>query len=254
MTSNSNILGKNMKLEQYLYEIEDFIKNYLSSTKMEGYVLGLSGGIDSALVARLTQEAVGNNKLFCVMMPCHSVEDDLRDAIEFAEKFNINYVIVDLSATFDQIKKAIIDEHPLEGLAEHNIKVRLRMVTLYAIAQQRKSLVLGTDNWDENYVGYFTKYGDGGADLLPIVHLTKGEVFEASKILNVTDNIINKIPTAGLFTGQTDEKEMGIKYSDLDNFLLGKNVNDDSKKIIEKLHRVSEHKRQLIPCPQKFIR
>lgn len=243
-----------MKLKDYIEEIKRFIKDYLASSKMDGFVLGLSGGVDSALVARLVQEAVGTDKLLCILMPCHSCEDDLRDALELCHKFQIQNKVIDLTKTFDVLKKEIDDRHPIHGLSEHNIKVRLRMVTLYAIAQERKSLVLGTDNWDENYVGYFTKYGDGGCDLLPIVHLTKGEVFEASRMLGVTEKILAKKPTAGLYTNQTDEGEMGLLYADIDAFLLGKDVDDKVKMKIDRMHQMSEHKRNDIPRPQKFIR
>ena len=127
-----------MELKEYLEIIKKFIKDYLDASHMDGYVLGLSGGIDSALVARLTMESVGKDKLFCLMLPCHSNEDDLNDAVQFAKKFDIRYEVVDLSKAFDEIYKSITAKHPLEGLSEHNIKVRLRMVT-YTRSRNKES-------------------------------------------------------------------------------------------------------------------
>ena len=135
-------------------------------------------------------------------------------------------------------------------LSKSNLKVRMRMCALFAYAQEKSGLVLGTDNWDERYVGYFTKYGDGAADILPIVHLTKQEVRDAAKILGLSQDLYNRVPSAGLFEGQTDEKEMGVLYDDLDSYLLGKEVNDEAKKRIEHLHKISEHKRVEIPTPK----
>ena len=243
-----------MKLEQYLKEIEKFEKDYLESSKMDGYVLGLSGGIDSALAALLTVKAVGNDKLFNIMMPIHSNPDDLNDALKLAKAYNLNYIVIDLSDAFDKVYNSITDKHKLTGLAIHNIKVRLRMVTLFAIAQERRSLVIGTDNLDEHYVGYFTKYGDGAADILPLVRLLKSEVYEASRIYGVIPEILNKKPSAGLFENQTDEGEMGVTYNELDDYLIGKEISEKSKAIIERLHRISEHKRVAIPRPIEYKR
>ena len=130
----------------------------------------------------------------------------------------------------------------------------MRMVALFAYAQEHRGLVLGTDNADERYVGYFTKYGDGAADVLPIVHLTKNEVRQASKLYGISDDLADRVASAGLFEGQTDEGEMGIKYDDLDNFLLGKEIDPKAKERIEYLHRISEHKRNPIPKPEEFKR
>jgi len=247
-----------MKLEQYLGVIEKFLVDKLAQTKLDGFVLGLSGGIDSALVAALTKKAVGD-KLFTVIMPIDSHPDDASDAILVADKFGIPYTIIDLSNTYHMLlndveHKANAAGKPLDQLARSNMKVRLRMVTLYALAQARRSLVLGTDNWDESYTGYFTKYGDGAVDLLPIVELTKGEVYQASRLLGVPQRIIDRAPTAGLFPGQTDEGEMGVTYADLDSFLLGRKIPDIVKARIDRLHEASAHKREPIPRPAPFTR
>ena len=245
----------NMKLEQYLLEIEDFIKNYLENTHMDGYVLGLSGGVDSSLVAALTKRAVGKDKLMCIMMPIDSDPSDLNDAKKVAEALDLKYLVIDGSKSFHEIVKRFEEEGiSLDRMTLSNLKVRIRMTILYAYGQTHKSLVLGTDNWCERYTGYFTKYGDGAADLLPIVYLNKGEVVEAAKLLGVPASLAERVPSAGLFDGQTDEKEMGVLYKDLDDYLLGKEVEEKTKERIEYLHRVSEHKRSPIPTPKEFIR
>ena len=128
------------------------------------------------------------------------------------------------------------------------------MATLYAFAQNKHGLVLGTDNKDERYTGYFTKFGDGGVDLLPIAHLLKREVVEACLLLDIPEDLAKRVPSAGLYQGQTDEKEMGITYHDLDDYLLGKEINEEAKARIERLHRISAHKREEIPTPEEYIR
>ncbi|MBR0439418.1 MAG: NAD(+) synthase [Bacilli bacterium] len=244
-----------MKLEQYLDVIISFLKDYLNDSHMDGYVLGLSGGVDSSLVAALSKKAIGKEKLTCIMMPIDSHPDDLKDAKELAKALDLNYVVLDASEAFHNIKDMFIKAGiELDTASLSNLKVRLRMSMLYAYGQKHRYLVLGTDNMDERYTGYFTKYGDGAADILPIVYLTKGEVVKASKLLGVPTRLAERVPSAGLFEGQTDEKEMGVKYSDLDNFLLGNKVDPKVEERILHLHKISEHKRKAIPTPPEFKR
>ena len=244
-----------MKLEQYLLEIEQFIKDYLLTSHMDGYVLGLSGGVDSSLVAALTKNAVGKEKLMCIMMPIDSNPADLNDAKKVAEALDLNYLVIDGSASFHETVKRFEEQGiTLDTATKSNLKVRIRMTILYAYGQAHRSLVLGTDNMDERYTGYFTKYGDGAADLLPICYLNKQEVVEAAKLKGVPSFLAERTPSAGLFEGQTDEKEMGVSYKDLDDFLLGKEIDAKAKERIEYLHRISEHKRSPIPCPKEYER
>ena len=247
-----------MRLNTYLQqEVEKFLQE-----KMRGfscYVLGLSGGVDSALVAALVQKACGNDALLTLVLPIDSAEEDLLDAAQMVKKFNLNSLTIDLSSSYHHLltvleEKALENGKPLDHLAKINLKVRLRMVTLYAFAQTHHALVVGTDNADEYYTGYFTKYGDGGVDLLPIVHLTKGEVMQAARLYGVPASILNKKPSAGLFAGQTDEGEMGLSYHDLDRYLLGEEVSDEVKTRIEQLHQISAHKREPLPRPGAFQR
>lgn len=244
-----------MKLEQYLEQIEQFLKDYLTSTHQDGYVLGLSGGVDSSLVAALAKRAVGKDKLMCIMMPIDSHPSDLEDAKKVAEALDLRYIVLDGSASYhaslEEFKKQGIE---LDKMSKSNLKVRIRMTLLYAYGQTHRYLVLGTDNADERYTGYFTKYGDGAADVLPIVYLLKNEVVKASKLLGVPAFLAERTPSAGLFEGQTDETEMGVTYKDLDKYLLGEKIDAKVEERIEYLHRISEHKRTPIPTPEEFKR
>lgn len=244
-----------MKLEEYVEIIIKFLQDYLKDTKADGYVLGLSGGIDSSCLAALTKKAVGKDKLHCIMMPINSLEADLKDAITLANDLNLNYLVMDGSEAFNKLVEEFYSKGiELDASTKGNLKARIRMSILYAYAQKNHLLVLGTDNLDETYVGYFTKYGDGGVDLLPISRLTKAEVREVASKLGVRNELVERVPSAGLFEGQTDEKEMGILYKDLDDYLLGKKIDPKAKERIEYLHRISEHKRNPIPKPEEYKR
>ncbi len=244
-----------MDLKDYLLTIEKFLKDYLENNHMDGYVLGLSGGVDSSLSAALAKNAVGKDRLMCIMMPIDSHPSDLEDAKKVAESLDLNYIVIDGSKSFHDTIDEFMDQGVIiDRASQSNLKVRIRMTILYAYGQTHKSLVIGTDNMDERYTGYFTKYGDGAADILPIVHLTKSEVVKAAKILGVPISLAERIPTAGLFEGQTDETEMGVTYADLDKYLLGGEVAPSVKERIEYLHRISEHKRSDIPTPEPFKR
>lgn len=257
MILNSNILNEvvKMTLKEYSQVIEKFLENYLKNSHMDGYVLGISGGIDSSLVAAIAKKAVGD-KLICVILPCESDEKDELDALELVKELKLRYLKIDLTNTYHKLVKEIETSSGiiLDRGTKSNMKVRLRMVTLYSIAQNYHSLVLGTDNLDEKYLGYFTKYGDGAADLLPIVHLTKGEVREMARIYGLSERLVSRIPSAGLFEGQTDEGEMGVTYEDVDKFLLGEKIDEHALKTINRLHAMSEHKRNDIPSAPPFQR
>ena len=242
-----------MELKEYLLEIEKFLQEYLESSHCKGYVLGLSGGVDSSLVAAIARKAVGKDKLHCYAIDIDSNQADVEDAKRVAEELDLNLEVINLSDTYHSYLEKL-DGEDFIRLTKSNLKVRMRMVALFAYAQEHSSLVLGTDNMDERYVGYFTKYGDGAADLLPIVYLTKGEVRKAAELYGLSSVLANRVPSAGLFEGQTDETEMGVTYEDLDNFLLGKEVNPKAKDRIEYLHKISEHKRKDIPTPIEFKR
>ena len=238
-------------LSQYLRVITRYLKR--KAKGFNGYILGLSGGLDSAVVARLAQDAVGD-QLLCVIIDIDSHPQDLEDARELCRIHGLKYLDINLSAEYHALVANLELHGPLTALSKINTKVRLRMVTLYALGQTHSKLVLGTDNLDELYTGYFTKHGDGAVDLFVINSLTKGEVREAASLLGVTSAIINKVPTAGLYIGQTDEHEMGITYPELDAYLLGKPVCDHVKTRALALHRMSAHKRDKTPRPRAYRR
>ena len=244
-----------MKLADNLKEIEKFLADYLNDNRCNTYVLGVSGGVDSSLCAALARNAVGKEKLHCILIPIDSHEDDLKDALTLVNDLDLKYTVIDATETF----RSYVETFSKSGLEFDrstlgNLKARMRMSILYAIAQKERGLVIGTDNADERYVGYFTKHGDGAADILPIAHLLKSEVVEASKILGIRHSLAERVPTAGLFPGQTDETEMGVKYVDLDAYLRGEKIDEASQKRIDYLHQISAHKRNPIPMPKEFER
>ena len=243
-----------MNLKKYINVIVKFLKEYLTKSHAKGFTLGLSGGVDSALVLALLLKATKKENIHILIMPCESNKIDQEYAIEQCKKFKIKYEVVDLTSAYRKLKNDITKVHELNPLALSNIKVRLRMITLYAVAQKENSLVVGTDNLDERYVGYFTKFGDGACDLLPIAKLTKEEVFKAAKLLGVTKHILNRAPSAGLFLNQKDEDDLQVSYKALDKYLLGQKINKKDEARIKHLHKISEHKRQAIPEPKKWIR
>jgi len=209
-----------------------WIENKATEAKAKGIVFGLSGGIDSAVVAALSIRIFPQNTL-AIIMPCHSLADDINDALGFINKFNIPYKIIDLSKVYDSFIHLLNNEKKEESskLAEANIKPRLRMTSLYYFANKLNYLVVGTGNKSELMIGYFTKYGDGGTDILPLGNLLKSQVRELAKYLGIPKEIINKPPSAGLWKGQTDEEEIGIGYEQIDKYLRTGKLNN---KIIEK--------------------
>lgn len=238
-------------MRDYKKETEErveFIKEQMAKASAKGLVFGNSGGKDSALAGILCSMACDD--VLAVAMPCNSKRnygEDMDDAVRLAETFEIDMMTVDLTETRNSIISAMGVE--LSDAAKANIAPRLRMTTLYSIAQTRNALVVGTGNKSEIYMGYFTKWGDGGYDINPIADLTATEVFEFLRYLNAPENIITKAPSAGLFEGQTDEKEMGVTYKAIDEFITTGKTDPGSQKIIERYHRVSEHKRRM---PAKY--
>lgn len=213
-------------------------------------MVGLSGGLDSSVVAVLCKEAL-SDKLLGLVMPCHGLEEDKRDALEVARKFHIEVEEVDLHEICDSLvgklgQSRFFSEDARVALA--NIKPRLRMAVLYFSANLLNYMVVGTGNKSERMIGYFTKYGDGGADILPLGNLVKRQVRELAVHLGIPQRIIDKPPSAGLWSGQTDENELKISYDEIDRYLLGEEVGEVAARIEEKI-KTSEHKRKLPPIP-----
>ena len=243
--------------------IADWLRERVHAAGAQGLAFGLSGGIDSAVVARLCQMAAPDRSVG-VIMPCHSDPDDEADARLVAEHFAIPVLRVPLDASFDALTGAVDAAFAaVEGLRPHatddvkarmpmaNVKPRLRMTTLYFVANRLNYLVAGTGNRSEITIGYYTKYGDGGVDLLPIARLVKREVWDLARELGVPSRVIDKAPSAGLWLGQTDEAEMGFTYAELEDYLTKgpQTVSPALAMRIDRLMRASEHKRALAPTP-----
>ena len=247
---------KNKNLKENDYEkIKDnlvaWLQAQVKNAGLEGAVVGLSGGIDSSVTARLCQLAFGEN-LLTVTMPCHSSEKDREDALKVADKFGMEVVENDLSEIYDHLLANLKETDVKAGkMAEANIKPRLRMTTLYYYAQAKNYLVVGTDNWSELKIGYFTKHGDGGIDLAPLGSLVKHEVRELARELEIPEAIINKKPSAGLWDGQTDESEMGFSYQELDKYILTGEAEPEVKDKIQKMASKNSHKLTPIPIPKR---
>ncbi len=246
--------------------IAAWMRQRVSAADARGLLVGLSGGVDSAVAARLCQLATPGAALG-VLLPCHSDPADERDARAVAEHFKLPVVRVALDEPFDALARAIKDaaahasgqlsvaDPPPDDLRARmplmNMKPRLRMTSLYFLANRLNYLVAGTGNRCELAIGYFTKYGDGGVDLLPLGSLLKSEVRALAKDMGVPPQVIDKPPSAGLWLGQTDEGEMGFSYDDLEAYLQkGPDAVAPAVAMrIERLMRASEHKRQLPPMP-----
>ncbi len=237
----------------------DYVVNWLRSKVEEagckGLVVGLSGGIDSSVCAALMVKAMGDDALG-VILPIKSSAADARDAVELAEAIGINYYTFDWSDVhnmmFDQIAETVTHDAKNARMTDANLRARLRMSSIYAIANLKNYLVVGTDNAAEIYTGYFTKYGDGGADILPLAHLSKAEVYAWGEYLNVPQSILQREPSAGLWEGQTDESEMGTTYDYIDAHLRGEAIPEKDREIIERMHRRTEHKRHTAATPNPF--
>lgn len=221
----------------------EYIREILKNSGADGIVYGNSGGKDSALVGALCKAACSNT--LGIIMPCDSKRNfsmDKDDGLTVAEFFHIETRVMDITPIKRVMKNSLNCITELSDMADVNINPRLRMTALYAVAASEKRLVAGTGNRSEAYLGYFTKWGDGACDFNPISDLTVTEIYEFLEYLNCPECVINKAPSAGLFDGQTDEEELGISYSELDNYLLHGTANEKATAEIERRHSAAEHK------------
>lgn len=238
-----------INVDNVINEAVEWIKSTVDGAGAKGVVFGLSGGIDSAVVAALCKKAFLENSMG-VIMPCYSNPMDEEHAMLVAEAIGLETKTVVLDQAFDAMKASVGVQDSDPRLAVANIKARLRMITVYYNAGVRNYLVAGTGNRSELTIGYFTKYGDGGVDFMPLASFVKKEVVELAHKLNIPEVIITKPPTAGLWENQSDEKEMGMSYKELDNYILTGDGSESIKSKVDGMYRRSEHKR--VPAP-KFV-
>jgi len=237
----------NPRLEEE--RIVGWLKEQAVAAGVEGAVFGLSGGIDSAVVAAICRKAFGPAVLG-VILPCHSEPTDVEHAMLVAEAFGTPVKLIKLDGVYDSLLDLLDPDAASQGgrdLAVSNLKPRLRMISLYFQANRLNYFVVGTGNRSEITVGYYTKHGDGGVDILPIAHLVKERVRALAEHLGVPREVIDKPPSAGLWGGQTDEAEMGITYEQLDRYILTGDAINEVKERIEKMKSASEHKRRVPP-------
>lgn len=210
--------------------IIEFIRNEVTSANYQGVVLGLSGGIDSSVALYLATKALGNNKVLGLILPDKKVSkrSDIDDAIELSQKVGINYHIIDIT----EIKQKYMDILPLEKISIGNLTARIRMNFIYYYANIEHKLVLGTSDKSELMIGYFTKFGDGAADILPLADIYKTEVRELAKYLNLPKKILLKKSSPSLWKDQTAEDEIGMEYEKIDTILknLAENISENANK------------------------
>ena len=251
--------NKTFKIEKenvaiYAEKIATWIHKQVSKANRKGVVLGMSGGIDCSVVARLCQLAKVNIHL--VMMPCGSDMSNSKShhhAMELIDKFKFEYHIYDIEPAVSAL--TIKDPNIIQSssntnleLSQANIRPRVRMTYLYELAQLTSRFVVGTGNLAERTVGYFTKWGDGACDFNPLAMLTKQEVFVLGEYLQIPECILSKKPSAGLWEGQTDEDELGMTYSQIDSYILnGTSGESDIDLLIAKRIAMSAHKFASIP-------
>lgn len=246
-------------------QVKDIIVNFIRRNAPEkGYILCLSGGIDSALVLALTVEAVGSEKVHCLMLPFTN-NTNLDDAVEIADNFNVDYSITNIK----EAHQALSFGQEWSDSAKQNLMARLRMCCAYAEAKTQGKHVLGTCNLSEIITGYFTKWGDGAADIEPLGRITKTQVYVLAEYWNnshpdgpkIPKQILDKAPSADLYPGQTDEDEIG-SYETLDKYIMyslygqQNNISDKDLNRINKLVENSQHKRDpiLLPTiPDNFV-
>ncbi len=223
-------------LEREAKNAIEWIKEYVEKTKAKGIVIGNSGGKDSATVLAMAVKAIGKERVISVAMPCFSKEADLVDAKLVADTFEVPLLRIDLSSAYQEMENEINCQIP-QGLTQEaiiNIKPRLRMTTLYGIAQTLGYLVIGTGNLCEAMVGYTTKWGDNSSDLNPIGNFTVEEVLAIGKMIGGLD-------------GQTDEEKMGIQYRQIEEMIETGSTEEKAKQEIIKRYQNSKHKRKTVP-------
>lgn len=235
--------------------VKKWLKEYADEARVKKLIVGLSGGIDSAVVASLCCKAIGKENVIGISIPCQSSADSEIDAKKLANNLGIKFHIKSIETAFEIIRSSLVDnEGKIDNLTQENIKSRLRMVILYGFSNKLNCLVVGTSNKSELEIGFFTKGGDGLVDVEPLGNYYKTEVYKMAELISeIPDNIKTKAPSADLSPNQTDEKDIGMSYAILDNILI--NLGTDVEKLLdrEKVDKVkamikrAEHKNNRPP-------
>jgi len=223
------------KEEEIIEDLIQFIKQMIINSSTKGVVIGLSGGIDSAIVAHLCVHAFGKDKVTLVHLPEKEMETiHTEDAELIAFELDVPLKIINISEVLVSVIK-LIPELKDDMVAKGNLKARIRAVILYSIANLENKLVVGTSNKSEITIGYGTKYGDLACDFWPLGDIYKTQLYKIAKVLGINQRIITKPPTAGLWANQTDEEEIGVTYEKLDSFLEGMEFKKNEEKLVEEL-------------------
>lgn len=242
-------------IENDVEKISSWLKEYINNSGSRGYVVGLSGGVDSSAACGLAVKAVGKENVLGVLLPSIvEYRDDVIDGKRVAQHYGVKTIVHPIKGTIE----AIIKEHDgkISDFALGNIQARIRMTLLRMYAETNNYLVLGTTNKSEDMVGYFTKAGDGGhgVDIEPLAEYYKSEIKQFAKYFNLPDDLVNRPPSAGLIKNVTDEDELGFTYDDFEKYWIWRinksgdcPVTEDVMNKIEKLNKKTEHKRNLPP-------
>jgi NAD+ synthase len=242
----------NFNVKKETENVIEFIRDYYKKNNLGGAILGISGGKDSAVVAALFVKALGKENVIGVTLPCHSKSEDASDAKLISDFYGFQLINFDITSVFDSFKSELLNlgnfsETEVKD-SDINLKPRLRMSTLYYLAalfsklNNKTYLVCGTSNKCELYVGYFTKGGDSVHDISPIADFTVDEVIKIGEYLEVPEKVLYKRPNDGL-SNMSDEDKLGVKYSSIASYMIDKSsVNEEEKKVIERLHNSNLHK------------
>ena len=216
--------------------IEQFIRTRVSEAKVDGVIIGVSGGIDSAVVLTLAVRALGSEKVNGYFLQNkNSSPDNIKDVLEYCKTLKVNLKKINIQEVIDKFSLSVDEIEDSNLLEWMNIKPRLLQTYLYFFANKKNCLVCGGGNKSELMIGYFTKFGDGGVDILPIGDVYKTHVFQLGEYLKVPRKFLTRPPSADLKTGQTDEAEIGMKYSELDSILFGLELFQTDEEISERL-------------------
>ena len=238
-----------MNAEEQVRKVTEFIQNYFKENNLGGVIIGISGGKDSAVALALFVKALEKENVIGITLPCHSNEQDKIDAIKLADFYGIKLLNIDLTSTYDTFTEEAmkLEEFVVSEDSEINLKPRLRMASLYYVAQMlslrdnKRYIVAGTGNKCEEYVGYFTKGGDSVSDIKVLADFTVEEVYQLGEVLQVPKDILYKTPSDGL-SGKSDEEKLGVKYSDIAKVINGEEVAEEIANRIKEMHNKNQHK------------